>query len=125
MPLILIIEDNELDADMLSRRLKRKGYDVIIAADGAAGITMANERKPDLVIMDMGLPVLDGWEATRRLKASTPTAVIPVVALTAHAMAEDRARGLEAGCDSYETKPLEFDRLVSAMERLIKKGAHA
>jgi CheY-like chemotaxis protein len=125
MPLILIIEDNELDADMLSRRLLRKGYEVIIAADGAAGIAMANERKPDLVIMDMGLPVLDGWEATRRLKASPVTAAIPVVALTAHAMAEDRTRGLAAGCDSYETKPLEFDRLVSAMERLIKKGAHS
>jgi CheY-like chemotaxis protein len=123
MPLILIIEDNELDADMLSRRLLRKGYEVIVAPDGAAGISMANEQKPDLVIMDMGLPVLDGWEATRRLKGSPSTADIPVVALTAHAMAEDRARGLEAGCDSYETKPLEFDRLLSAMERLIKKGA--
>lgn len=125
MPLILIIEDNELDADMLSRRLSRKGYEVIIAADGESGITLARERLPHCIIMDMGLPVLDGWEATRRLKASPLTAAIPVVALTAHAMAEDRARGLEAGCDSYETKPLEFDRLVSAVERLIKKGAHA
>jgi CheY-like chemotaxis protein len=125
MSLILIIEDNELDADMLSRRLLRKGYEVIIATDGAAGIAMANERKPNLVIMDMGLPVLDGWEATRRLKASPLTAAVPVVALSAHAMAEDRARGLAAGCDSYETKPLEFDRLVSAIERLIKKGANS
>jgi two-component system, cell cycle response regulator DivK len=123
MSLILIIEDNELDADMLSRRLLRKGYEVIVAADGAAGIAMASERKPDLVIMDMGLPVLDGWEATRRLKTAPPTAGIPVIALTAHAMAEDRIRGLAAGCDSYETKPLEFDRLLSAMERLLKKGA--
>ncbi len=122
MSLILIIEDNELDADMLSRRLVRKGYEVITAVDGESGVAAASERRPDLVIMDMGLPVLDGWEATRRLKESPVTASIPVVALTAHAMAEDRARGLAAGCDCYETKPLEFDRLVSAMELLLQKG---
>jgi two-component system cell cycle response regulator DivK len=125
MSLILIVEDNPLDADMLSRRLSRKGYEVIVAADGEAGIAMAHERKPDLVIMDMGLPVIDGWEATRRLKSSPITAAIPVVALTAHAMTEDRSRGLAAGCDGYETKPLEFDRLVSIIERLISKGAPA
>ena len=121
MPLILIVEDNPLDADMLSRRLKRKGFDVIVAPDGESGITMARERLPHCIIMDIGLPVLDGWEATRRLKASPITSAIPVVALTAHAMAEDRSRGLAAGCDGYETKPLEFDKLVSIMENLIRK----
>ena len=122
MALVLIIEDNPLDADMLSRRLARKGYEVITAADGATGVDLAKKRQPDLVIMDMGLPVLDGWEATRRLKGSPATAAIPVVALTAHAMAEDKSRGLAAGCDRYETKPLEFDRLIAAMETLIRKG---
>jgi two-component system cell cycle response regulator DivK len=121
MPLILIIEDNELDADMLSRRLVRKGYDVIVAADGEKGLAKARELLPHCIIMDMGLPGLDGWEATRLLKASQHTAAIPVVALSAYAMAEDKARGLEAGCDCYETKPLEFDRLVSAMELLMGK----
>ncbi|HUI90728.1 MAG TPA: response regulator [Chitinivibrionales bacterium] len=125
MLLVLIVEDNPLDADMLSRRLKRKGYDVIVAQDGETGVAMARERLPHCVIMDMGLPLLDGWEATRRLKASPITSAIPVIALTAHAMAEDKSRGLAAGCDGYETKPLEFDRLISIMESLISKGANA
>jgi two-component system cell cycle response regulator DivK len=124
MPLILIIEDNDLDADMLSRRLTRKGYEVICAADGEHGIALARERLPHIVIMDMGLPRIDGWEATRRLRASPVTTHIPVIALSAHAMAEDRTRGLEAGCDRYETKPLEFDRLVSAIEQLLTRGDH-
>ncbi len=123
MPLILIIEDNPLDADMLSRRLARRGYDVITAADGESGIASALQNHPDLIIMDMGLPVLDGWDATRRLKQSPLTSAVPVVALSAHAMTEDRDRGLAAGCDSYETKPLEFDRLIASVESLLRKGA--
>jgi len=121
-PLILLIEDNDLDADMLSRRLSRRGYEVIAAPDGETGVAMAEVRRPALVIMDMGLPGIDGWEATRRLKSSPATAAIPVVALTAHAMAEDKSRGLAAGCDRYETKPLEFDRLIAEMDTLIRKG---
>jgi|WetSurMetagenome_2_1015567.scaffolds.fasta_scaffold05308_5 two-component system, cell cycle response regulator DivK len=120
--LILLIEDNPLDADMLSRRLSRKGYEVVAAPDGETGIAVANQRSPALIIMDMGLPGIDGWEATRRLKASPATAGIPVVALTAHAMAEDKNRGLAAGCDWYETKPLEFEKLVFAIQTLIRNG---
>jgi two-component system, cell cycle response regulator DivK len=124
MPLILIVEDNDLDADMLSRRLARKGYSVVTAGNGEIGIAMAHLKRPDLVVMDMGLPVIDGWEATRRIKSSPDTAAIPVVALTAHAMTEDRQKCLDAGCDGYEPKPLEFERLVSLMEQLLhKKGA--
>lgn len=122
MSTILIVEDNVLDADMLSRRLERRGYTVIVASDGESGVALAAERMPDLVIMDMGLPVLDGWEATRRIKSSALTALIPVVALSAHAMSEDKQRGLDAGCDCYETKPLEFDRLIASVEALLKKG---
>jgi len=122
MSTILIVEDNVLDADMLSRRLERRGYTVIVASDGESGVSLAAEKMPDLVIMDMGLPVLDGWEATRRIKSSALTALIPVVALSAHAMSEDKQRGLDAGCDCYETKPLEFDRLIASVEALLKKG---
>jgi CheY-like chemotaxis protein len=121
MPLILIVEDNGFDADMLSRRLARKGYAVTVADNGETGIAMAKTKHPDLIIMDMGLPVIDGWEATRRLKASQDTAAIPVVALTAHAMTEDRQKCLDAGCDGYEPKPLEFGRLLACMEQLLKK----
>jgi CheY-like chemotaxis protein len=121
MPHILIVEDNPLDADMLSRRLARKGYAVAVADNGEMGIAMARCSRPDLIIMDMGLPVIDGWEATRRLKASPETAAVPVVALTAHAMTEDRQKCLDAGCDGYEPKPLEFGRLVACMEQLLKK----
>ena len=120
MPLVLIVEDNPFDADMLSRRLTRKGYAVITADNGEVGIALAQCNRPDLIIMDMGLPVIDGWEATRRLKSSAGTAAIPVVALTAYAMAEDRQKCLDAGCDGYEPKPLEFERLLACMEHLLK-----
>jgi CheY-like chemotaxis protein len=122
MNTILIVEDNVLDADMLSRRLARRGYTIIVASDGESGCALAAEKMPDLIIMDMGLPVLDGWQATQRIKSSALTAAIPVVALSAHAMSEDRQRGLDAGCDCYETKPLEFDRLIASVEALLKKG---
>lgn len=125
MALILIVEDNPFDADMLARRLARKGYAVITADNGEVGIALAQCRRPDLIIMDMGLPIIDGWEATRRLKASPDTAAIPVVALTAHAMTEDRQKCLDAGCDGFEPKPLEFGRLVTFMEQLLKKKGPA
>jgi two-component system, cell cycle response regulator DivK len=125
MPLVLIVEDNPFDADMLSRRLARKGYAVVTADNGETGIAQARCSRPDLIIMDMGLPVIDGWEATRRLKASPDTAPIPVVALTAHAMTEDRQKCLDAGCDGFEPKPLEFGRLIACMEQLLKKKGHS
>ena len=109
---ILLVEDNELNLDMLSRRLKRKKFEVLVAEDGQAGIDVATAEKPDLVLMDMSLPVLDGWEATRRLKADPETHDIPIIALTAHAMAEDRQKALAAGCDDYDTKPVELPRLL-------------
>ncbi len=109
---ILLVEDNDLNLDMLSRRLRRRKFEVLTAEDGQAGIEVATARQPDLILMDMSLPVLDGWEATRRLKASPETANIPVIALTAHAMAEDRREALAAGCDDYDTKPVEFRRLL-------------
>jgi two-component system cell cycle response regulator DivK len=120
MPLILIVEDNELDTDMLSRRLTRKGFSVVTADTGETGIAMARLKKPDLIIMDMGLPGIDGWEATRRIKSSADLSGIPVVALTAHAMTEDRQKCLDAGCDGFEPKPLEFERLLSCMGQLLK-----
>jgi two-component system cell cycle response regulator DivK len=112
MPKILLVEDNEMNRDMLSRRLERKGYDVVLAVDGESGVAMASAEYPDLILMDMSLPVLDGWEATRRLKAGADTHRIPVIALTAHAMAGDRERAIEAGCDDYDTKPIELSRLL-------------
>jgi len=121
MPRILLVEDNELNRDMLSRRLQRKGYDVMIAMDGEAGLTMAASERPDLILMDMSLPVLDGWEATRRLKGMQKTAAIPVIALTAHVMAGDRDKAIEAGCDDYDAKPIEFERLLEKMQALLKK----
>src|ERR687898_1608543 len=111
MPTILLVEDNELNRDMLSRRLMRKGYDVLIAEDGAKGLSAATDGKPDLILMDMSLPVLDGWEATRRLKAEPETRAIPVIALTAHAMATHRDQALAAGCEDFDTKPVDFARL--------------
>jgi CheY-like chemotaxis protein len=120
MPLVLIVEDNPFDADMLSRRLARKGFAVITADNGEVGIAQARCMRPDIIIMDMGMPIIDGWEATRRLKSSADTVAIPVVALTAYAMAEDRQKCLDAGCDGYEPKPLEFERLIACMERLLK-----
>ena len=123
MPTILLVEDNELNRDMLSRRLVRKGYDVLIAEDGAKGLSAATNGKPDLILMDMSLPVLDGWEATRRLKAEPQTQSIPVIALTAHAMSSDREKAVAAGCDDYDTKPVELDRLLAKIERLLQAGS--
>jgi CheY-like chemotaxis protein len=119
MPRILLIEDNEMNRDMLSRRLARRGYEVLLAEDGAEGVMAAAREQPDLVLMDMSLPVLDGWEATRRLKAAPATRPIPIIALTAHAMSSDRERALEAGCDDYDTKPIELPRLLEKIERLL------
>jgi two-component system, cell cycle response regulator DivK len=120
MATILLVEDNEMNRDMLGRRLKRRGYEVLIAVDGAEGIAQAQTEAPDLILMDMSLPVIDGWEATRRLKSAPETGFIPIIALTAHAMSGDREKALEAGCDDYDTKPIEFDRLLSKIEALLK-----
>ena len=119
MTRILIVEDNELNRDMLSRRLARKNYDVLLAVDGATGIAMARAEKPDLILMDMSLPVVDGWEATRRLKADKVLRGIPIIALTAHAMANDRDKALAAGCDDYDTKPIELPRLLAKIDALL------
>jgi CheY-like chemotaxis protein len=119
---ILLVEDNELNRDMLSRRLKRKGYEVLIAEDGEKGVAVASRERPDLILMDMSLPVMDGWEATQRLKAGSSTRSIPVIALTAHAMSTDRERAMEAGCDDYDTKPVELTRLLDKVERLLRAG---
>lgn len=116
MPKILLVEDEEMNRDMLGRRLERKGYEVIVAVDGQDAIAKASEHAPDLILMDMSLPVLDGWEATRRLKASEATASIPVIALTAHAMAGDREKALDAGCNDYDTKPIELPRLLAKIK---------
>jgi CheY-like chemotaxis protein len=120
MTKILLVEDNEMNRDMLSRRLERKGYQVVLAVDGQAGVEMAVSEAPDLVLMDMSLPVLDGWEATRRLKAAPATRHIPVIALTAHAMSSDREKALSAGCDEYDTKPIELPRLLGKIEALLQ-----
>jgi CheY-like chemotaxis protein len=119
MTTILIVEDNEMNRDMLSRRLERKGYEILLAIDGANGIDVATASAPDLILMDMSLPVMDGWEATRRLKADKALQHIPIIALTAHAMANDREKALEAGCDDYDTKPIELPRLLAKMEALL------
>jgi CheY-like chemotaxis protein len=119
---ILLVEDNEMNADMLSRRLIRRGYEVHIVRDGQKAVDTIESLKPDLVLMDMSLPVLDGWEATLRIKQNPKTKDIPVMALTAHALATERERALEAGCDEYETKPVEFERLLGKMEALLKRG---
>lgn len=122
MPKILLVEDNEMNRDMLSRRLVRKGYQVVTAVDGAQGMVMAQLEAPDLILMDMSLPILDGWEATRRLKAAPETQSIPIIALTAHAMTGDREKALEAGCDDYDIKPVEFPRLLAKMDALLQRG---
>jgi two-component system cell cycle response regulator DivK len=119
MPKILLVEDNEMNRDMLSRRLQRRGYEVVLAMDGQNGVEMTRSEAPDLVLMDMSLPVLDGWEATRRLKADPTTRHIPVIALTAHAMSSDREKALESGCDDYDTKPVELPRLLGKIEALL------
>jgi len=117
---ILLVEDNEMNRDMLSRRLVRNGYEVVLATDGQQGLNMALSERPDLILMDMSLPVIDGWEATRRIKANEATRQIPVIALTAHAMAGDREKALEVGCDDYDTKPVEISRLVGKIVALLK-----
>lgn len=119
MPKILLVEDNEMNRDMLSRRLARKGYEVVIAVDGGQGVDMARSEKPDLILMDMSLPVKDGWTATRELKAAEDTKQIPIIALTAHAMSGDREQALAAGCDDYDTKPIELPRLLGKIETLL------
>ncbi len=121
MPKVLVVEDNEMNRDMLSRRLQRRGYEVIISVDGEDGVAKARSDSPDIILMDMDLPVLDGWAATRKLKSSPETRSIPVIALTAHAMAGDKERALEVGCDDYDTKPVEFSRLTEKMEKLLGK----
>ena len=119
---ILLVEDNEMNRDMLKRRLFRKGYEVFIAVDGAEGVELARSMMPNLIPMDMSLPVMDGWEATRQIKADAKTGSIPVIALTAHAMAGDREKCLKAGCDDYDTKPVEFPRLLEKIEICLKKA---
>jgi CheY-like chemotaxis protein len=118
---ILIFEDNEMNRDMLSRRLARRGHEIVMAVDGAEGITTAQTANPDLILMDMSLPVVDGWEATRRLKADAVTRAIPVIGLTAHAMAGDREKVIDAGCDDYDTKPVELARLLEKIEALLAR----
>jgi two-component system cell cycle response regulator DivK len=119
MSKILLVEDNEMNRDMLTRRLERKGFEVVIATDGKAGIDMASSASPDIILMDLSLPVIDGWEATRQIKGDPATQSIPVIALTAHAMAGDEQRALEAGCDDYDTKPVDFKRLLGKIENYI------
>lgn len=120
---LLLVEDNEINADMLGRRLTRRGFVVVIARDGRVAIELALREQPDLILMDLSLPEIDGWEATRRIKANPETARIPIIALSAHAMLSDRERSLEAGCDEFETKPVDFDRLLKKMETLRPMGA--
>lgn len=117
MPTILVVEDNEMNRDMLSRRLERKGFRVIVAKDGGEGYHLARSQSPDIILMDMSLPVMNGWDLTRRLKSEIATSQIPIIALTAHALASDRAKALEAGCDDYDTKPVDFFRLQAKIDR--------
>ena len=123
MAKILLVEDNEDNRDMLVRRLERRGYNVVMALDGAQGVAMAYTELPDLILMDMGLPVLDGWAATSRIKASPSTRNIPIIGLSANAMSGDREKGLAAGCDDYDTKPIEFTRLIEKIQALLVKDA--
>jgi len=123
VPKVLLVEDSEESRDGLSRHLRRRGFEVLTAADGQRGVEVARATSPDLILMDMSLPVLDGWEATRRLKAAAETRAIPVIALTAHAMAGDREKALEAGCDEYDSKPVEFARLLGKIQALLAKEA--
>jgi two-component system cell cycle response regulator DivK len=119
MAKVLLVEDNEMNRDMLSRRLIRRGFEVVFAIDGQQGVNLAKSERPDIILMDMSLPVIDGWEATRRVKADDATRNVPVIGLTAHAMSGDRERAIEAGCDDYDTKPVELDRLIGKIEKLI------
>lgn len=118
---ILLVEDNELNRDMLSRRLQRKGFEVITAVNGQEGINFAKSSSPDLILMDMSLPVIDGWTATKEIKSNPETSAIPIIALTAHAMVGDKERALEAGCNDYDTKPIDFDRLRTKIDNLLPK----
>jgi CheY-like chemotaxis protein len=122
MAKILLVEDNDMNRDMLSRRLQRKGHEVLMAADGMQCLLMAESETPDLILLDMSLPVIDGWEAARRLKDSPTTSAVPIVALTAHAMAGDREKALAAGCDDYDTKPVELGRLLGKVEGFLTPG---
>ena len=121
MARILLVEDNEMNRDMLSRRLIRKGFDVLLAVDGGEGVAMAKSQQPDLILMDMSLPVLDGWEATRAIRAEASSQAIPIIALTAHAMDGERAKALEAGCDDFDTKPVDLPRLLEKIEQHLAK----
>jgi two-component system, cell cycle response regulator DivK len=119
MPKILLVEDNEMNRDMLSRRLERRGYEIVVAVDGLQGVEMASAEHPDLILMDMSLPIMDGWEATKNIKANQSTQSIPIIALTAHAMSGDREQALKAGCDDYDTKPIDLPRLLTKIEVFI------
>ena len=119
MTKVLLVEDNEMNRDMLSRRLIRRGFQVVFAMDGQQGVDLARSERPDIILMDMSLPVIDGWQATRRLKADDATRSVPVIGLTAHAMSGDREKAIDAGCDDYDTKPVELDRLIGKIERLL------
>jgi CheY-like chemotaxis protein len=122
MPRILLVEDNEMNRDMLSRRLQRKGYEVLIAIDGEQGVAVAQAEQPDLILMDMSLPVLDGWEATRKIRADPVISAVPVIALTAHAMAGDQEKCMAVGCDDYDTKPVDLARLLGKIELLLQRA---
>ena len=122
MAKILLVEDNEINRDMLSRRLERRGYQVVIAVDGEQGVAKAQSEAPDVILMDMSLPVLDGWEATQRIKAALETQAIPIIALTAHAMVGDREKSIAVGCDDYDTKPIDLPRLLEKIERILTKA---
>lgn len=119
-PKILLVEDNEMNRDMLSRRLQRKGFEIVIAVDGQQGVDMAKSESPQLILMDMSLPILDGWEATRQIKSNPVTKAIPLIGLSAHAMESDKQRAMESGCDDYDTKPVEFGRLMEKIGKFIK-----
>ena len=125
MPKILLVEDNEMNRDMLSRRLQRKGFDVAIAVDGRQGVEMAQAASYDLILMDMSLPEVDGWDATRQLRTAPATKDVPIIALTAHAMSGDRDKAIEAGCDDYDTKPIELERLLGKIQALLSRNGHA
>jgi two-component system, cell cycle response regulator DivK len=125
MTKVLLVEDNEMNRDMLSRRLVRRGYEVVFAVDGQQGVDLARSEKPDIILMDMSLPVMDGWEATRRVKSDETTRAVPVIGLTSHAMSGDREKAIAAGCDDYDTKPVEIDRLIEKMQRLLDEARKA
>jgi two-component system, cell cycle response regulator DivK len=122
MAKVLLVEDNEMNRDMLSRRLIRRGFEVVFAVNGKQGVDLARSEKPDIILMDMSLPIMDGWEATRCVKSDEATRSVPVIGLTAHAMSGDREKAIEAGCDDYDTKPVELDRLIGKIERLLGNG---